>query len=159
MQTENRTRLPTDALGRLLARAVEGVGDHRRLRLRIAWARRDCRQTWTGVFRPPSSIRLSLNAGNRYPLVERLNSGLYLDRRREIINGEEWHFWRQAPNQVKVKSPAELLLLGFLHEYSHFLDYQARRNTRYKQTRADKFAFATLRQRFPEIETRAARRL
>jgi len=157
MQIENLTSLDGVGLSRLLARAVEGYGDQRRLRVRVGWTRADCRQSWTGIFRPAALIRVSLNRRNRYPLVERLNSGVYLERRREMINGEEWHFWRQAPNEVIVKRPEELLLVGFLHEFSHRLDHQAGANLHYKQTRADKFAFGVLRERFPEIETRPAK--
>ena len=158
MKIENLTSLPTLELGEMLTRAVEELGDHSRLRVRITWARPNCRQTWTGVCKFPASIRVSLNPGNRYPVTERLASGVYVDRRKEIVDGKEWHFWRQLPNEVIVSRHEELALLGFLHEYSHFLDHQVKRNTRFKQTQADKFAFAVIQGRFPEIKVNQARR-
>ena len=158
MQLDNRTSLPTLRLAELMARAVDGRSAHDRLVVRVSYTRHDCRQSWTGVYRHGGPIRVSINKRNRYPLVERLASGIYVDRRREVIGPNLVRdTWQQLAHRVQVPSGEYLALLGFLHEYSHFLDFGAGRRMRFRQTQADRFAYEALRARFPEVRVEAAR--
>ena len=63
---------------------------------------------------------------------------------RRNAHGEEVVY--QEIKRVDLRTPEDLLTAVFLHEFSHYLDHIAGRNGRYKQTKADQFALARLKE-------------
>ena len=62
---------------------------------------------------------------------------------RRNARGEEIVY--QKLKAIEMRTPEDLLVAIFLHEFSHYLDHIAGRNGRYKQTKADQFALARLK--------------
>ena len=85
-------------------------------------------------------IRLRINRFNRYPLEVQFKTSEYYTKRDGL--GREQTF--QKLKTVRFETAEDLILGMFLHEFSHYLDHVEGRNGRYKQTKADKFALATL---------------
>ncbi len=86
-------------------------------------------------------IRLRINPSNRYPVEVAFKTSEYYKRRN--ARGEELVY--QRLRKLRFRTPEDLILAIFLHEFSHYLDHLAGRNGRYKQTKADKFAVGMLR--------------
>ena len=87
-------------------------------------------------------IRLRINRLNRYPVGMMFKMSSYFTRRN--ARGEEVVY--QNVKRAEIKTPEDLLMAVFLHEFSHYLDHVAGRNGRYKQTKADQFALARLKE-------------
>ena len=87
-------------------------------------------------------IRLRINRLNRYPVGMMFKTPSYFTRRN--AHGEEVVY--QEMKRVDLRTPEDLLTAVFLHEFSHYLDHIAGRNGRYKQTKADQFALARLKE-------------
>ena len=85
-------------------------------------------------------IRLRINRFNRYPVEVHFKTSEYF--KKTNAGGQEIIY--QKLRTVKFKTPEDLILGIFLHEFSHYLDHIEKRNGRYKQTKADKFALEIL---------------
>ena len=85
-------------------------------------------------------IRLRINRDNRYPIEFRFKTSEYYKRRN--ARGEELVY--QKLQKILFRTPEDLILAIFLHEFSHYLDHIEGRNGRFKQTKADKFALQVL---------------
>lgn len=85
-------------------------------------------------------IRLRINRRNCYPVRIFFKTSEYFTKKdrygREVIC--------QKLRARSFKTPEHLILAIFLHEFSHYLDHLEGRNGRYKQTKADKFAYDRL---------------
>lgn len=85
-------------------------------------------------------IRLRINRDNKYPLEVSFKTSDYYTKR--DLRGRETTY--QRLRKVRFNCAEDLILAIFLHEFSHYLDHLEGRNGRYKQTKADKFALASL---------------
>ncbi len=85
-------------------------------------------------------VRLRINRKNSYPIKMHFKTSEYT--RKRTITGEVRVY--QKIVEKKVKTPEHLLVAVFLHELSHYLDHFEGRNGRYKETKADKFAYNRL---------------
>lgn len=85
-------------------------------------------------------IRLRINPVNKYPLDVSFKLSEYYTER--DLRGRETKY--QKLKKVRFDCAEDLILAIFLHEFSHYLDHVEGLNGRYKQTKADKFAIATL---------------
>ena len=100
------------------------------------------REPWTGTCYPTLDlIRVRVNPRNSYPCQDSFATGEYTDR----FQRGGYQYWSQRVQRVEFDTPEELVAAGFLHEFSHYLDHQAGRNPRWKQTKADKFALEMMR--------------
>ncbi len=87
-------------------------------------------------------IRVRINRHNRYPVKIHFKTSDYYTKTNS--RGEQIIY--QKFKTVQMKCPEDLILAIFLHEFSHYLDHIEGRNGRYKQTKADRFALAILKQ-------------
>ena len=85
-------------------------------------------------------IRIRINRHNKYPLKVQFKTSSYYTKRNAW--GKEITY--QQLMTVEFKTPGDLILGIFAHEFSHYLDHIWGLNGRYKQTKADKFAIAIL---------------
>ncbi len=85
-------------------------------------------------------IRIRINRHNHYPIDVQFKTSEY--ERRRNAKGQEMVY--QRLRSLSFRSPEDLILAIFLHEFSHYLDHMEGRNGRYKQTKADKFAMDVL---------------
>ncbi|MDH7600535.1 MAG: hypothetical protein QHI38_00125 [Armatimonadota bacterium] len=134
----------------LIQTAVQEFPAHdlRELAVEIKYCPRTSRQFASGTYyrcakgRPDGRlIRVRINRANVYPVVVHFRTSQYY--REKNSRGQEMVY--QKLETVSLRSPEHLVLAIFLHEFSHFLDHLAGRNGRYKQTKADKFAFQKLK--------------
>jgi hypothetical protein len=85
-------------------------------------------------------IRLRINKLNKYLISVGFKTSDYYTKK--DAKGREITY--QKFRRESFSCPEHLMLAVFLHEFSHYLDHIERRNGRYKQTKADKFAIARL---------------
>ncbi len=137
MEIDNKTQFSPEPL---LEELVRGY-DTSRLRVEVKHARGA--QNWTGTYYLGYRlIRVRVNPANSYPCCVRFATGEYTDRYRRGA----YQYWSQRLQLVQFGSAEQLIAGGFLHEFSHYLDHQAGRNTRWKQTKADKFALGMVQE-------------
>jgi hypothetical protein len=80
-------------------------------------------------------IYVNLGTHNRYPYLLRTNiARAKSDKRR---------WWREVYT-LQIQDATQLVLFVFMHELYHWLVKKARRNTRQKEARCDRFATRTL---------------
>ena len=100
------------------------------------------RRKWTGTcYGGRLLIRVRINPLNDYPCTEVFSTGEYSDR----YSDGAYDYWSQRLQRIEFASPEEITVAGFLHEFSHYLDFKAGLDHRWKQTKADKFATSVLR--------------
>ena len=119
MRIENR--LPID-VSRMIekARAFDTDG----LYVVFKPTRKGAKARFSGVCRfVEKRIRVSVNLDNTYPVKQRIGSP-----------------FKKAEGFVEFHDMQELAEFIFWHEMSHYLDHENGRNTRNKQTKADRFA-------------------
>jgi len=123
MRVENR--LPIDVSGVIAkARLFDTSGLHAVFKP----TRKGAKAQFSGVCRfREKRIRVSVNPDNRYPVKHRIGSP-----------------FKKAEFFAQFDSAQELAEFVFWHELSHYLDHMNGRNTRNKQTKADRFALGMI---------------
>jgi len=132
MELINSTSLCTGRLGSMILPRVRGWKCDR-LVTRIRWSRG---AEFSGACHYDRRlITVNLGRHNRYPYL--LNTQAARPR------SNRTHWWRPAC-RIELGDACQLVLFVFLHELYHWLTKQARRNTRRKEGRCDRFAARVL---------------
>jgi hypothetical protein len=136
MELHNSTHLDSDTLESLFQEAATGW-PHEDLRVFVRYSRGS---DFSGscYYRPPR-IHINLGRRNRYPYAIRTQiaparSGL-----------RSW--WREL-YEVEAADAVQLAFFLFMHEFYHWLVRKARRNTRQKEGRCDRFAVRAMVERW-----------
>lgn len=136
MDLQNTTQLNTDALQRLFLDAVEGW-PHDELRVLVRYSR-GSEFSGSCYYRPPR-IHINLGSKNRYPYRIRTHIA------RPQSNRRMW--WREL-YEVVAADASQLAFFIFMHEFYHWLVRKARRNSRQKEGRCDRFAVRAMVERW-----------
>ena len=123
MHVENR--LPLD-VSRIIDKAREF--DTTGLHVVFKPIKKGAKAKFSGMCRfKKKRIRVSVNPNNTYPVRQRIGSP-----------------FKKAEGFVEFQNAQELVEFIFWHELSHYLDHENGRNTRNKQTKADRFALSMI---------------
>ncbi len=139
MELHNTTHLDTEALRRLFLQAVE-AWPHDELNVYIRYSR-GADFSGSCYYRPPR-IHINLGRRNRYPYLIRTHIA------RPRSNRRSW--WRELYG-VEAADAAQLAFFIFMHEFYHWLVRKARRNSRQKEGRCDRFAVRAMVDRWGVI--------
>ncbi len=148
MILRNSTVLSTTRLEDMILPVVEGW-PHEPLR---AFIRNSRGAEFSGAcYYHLARIHVNLGRRNTYPYLIRVSIARAQSDRRS--------WWREV-YAVRVADAYQLALFVFLHEFYHWLVKKARRNTRQKESRCDRFATAVLVDRYAaEVLDSAGRRV
>ena len=136
MELHNSTHLNGDALERLFQEAVAGW-PHEGMHVYVRYSRGS---DFSGscYYRPPR-IHINLGRRNRYPYVIRTQIARARSDRRS--------WWREL-YEVEAADAVQLAFFLFMHEFYHWLVRKARRNSRQKEGRCDRFAVRAMVERW-----------
>lgn len=139
MELHNSTHLDGGALEKLFREAVAGW-PHEEMRVFVRYSRGS---DFSGscYYRPPR-IHINLGRRNRYPYAIRTQIA------RARSNRRSW--WREL-YEVEAADAVQLAFFLFLHEFYHWLVRKARRNSRQKEGRCDRFAVRGMVERWGAI--------
>lgn len=118
----------------LLNKLISGL-DTSQLKVKIEYTSRSQLSGNCQYMQGPALIRLGINAQNQYPFPCQLHTGEYymVDRSRKFIFQD-----------VDFSHPEELIAGVFLHELSHYRDFQCDISPQYPEIRAFRYALAAL---------------
>ncbi|UCG33825.1 MAG: hypothetical protein JSU68_04150 [Phycisphaerales bacterium] len=132
MRLTNSTSLSTGRLNAMILPHMQGWKCDR-LIVRVRWSRG---AEFSGTCNYTRRvITVNLGRHNRYPYV--------MDTQTARPRSNRTHWWRPSCHIV-LADAYQLALFVFLHELYHWLIRQARRNTRQKEGRCDRFAARVL---------------
>jgi hypothetical protein len=132
MSLTNTTSLSTGRLSAMILPHMQGWKCDR-LTVRVRWSRG---AEFSGTCNyARRAISVNLGRDNRYPYV--------MDTHAARPCSNRTHWWRPSC-RIVLADAYQLVLFVFLHELYHWLIRQARRNTRQKEGRCDRFAARVL---------------
>lgn len=132
MRLHNTTHLDTDRLKGMILAAIDGW-PRGGLDVRVRYSR-GAEFSGTCYYRT-ARININLGRTNVYPYLVRAGIARAWSNRRS---------WGREIYSVPVADAYQLALFIFLHEFYHWLVKKARRNTRQKEARCDRFATRVL---------------
>ena len=132
MILKNTTHLDTAALKRMFLRAIDGW-PFEGVQVSVRYSRG---ADFSGTcYYQSDRIYVNLGRDNQYPY--RIQTHIARPQ------SNQTHWWREL-YAVDLADAYELVLFIFLHEFYHRLVHRARRNTRQKEARCDRFATRVL---------------
>jgi hypothetical protein len=136
MELHNSTALNTEALRHLFIGAVAGWPNEG-LKVFVRYSR-GAEFSGSCYYRPPR-IHINLGRRNRYPYLIRTHIA------RPQHDPRSW--WRELYG-VPAADASQLAFFIFMHEFYHWLVKKARRNSRQKEGRCDRFAVRAMVERW-----------